>query len=89
MHAILMKHFRGKVGEQRVVKELYSLTRSNGMGSELHWRNWHSVIQTGDAVTMSMVLGADPDKPTSDCSHCPKRGKTELGTFRDREWLVW
>ncbi|KAJ2922236.1 hypothetical protein H1R20_g14869, partial [Candolleomyces eurysporus] len=88
LHDILGKHFRGKVGEERVVEKRYCITRLNGKLVDA-W-NWSDVMLLGEELVMSMLVKRKGDKDfTKIAKTCPKCGKTNLGTYLDQEWLVW
>jgi hypothetical protein len=84
MHAALVKHFRGKVGEKRVIGERYCLAHLNGtlVGAQ----DWNDLEWAGELV-MSMVVEREWSKAFA--GTCPKCGKTKLGIFEDHGWFVW
>ena len=84
MHNALVKHFRGKVGEERVIGERYCLAHLNG--TVVGAQDWNNLEQMGELV-MSMVVERLWSKALA--GTCPKCGKTELGIFEDHGWLVW
>ncbi|KAJ2927442.1 hypothetical protein H1R20_g9652, partial [Candolleomyces eurysporus] len=83
LHDILGKHFRGKVGEKRVVEKRYCITRLNGKLVDA-W-NWSDVMLLGEELVMCMLVKREGDKTlTKIAKTCPKCGKTKLGTYLDQ-----
>ena len=81
----MTNHFRGKVGEKRVARHRYCITRSNG--ALVKAGDWESVVSEGAKVVMSMLVTRLWNEELS--KTCPKCGKTRLGIYKDRGWLIW
>jgi hypothetical protein len=84
MHDALVKHFRGKVGEERVIEERYCLARLDGM--LVGAKEWNDLELVGELV-MSMVVEREWSEAFA--GTCPKCGRTEVGIFEDNGWLEW
>ncbi|KAF4612587.1 hypothetical protein D9613_012689 [Agrocybe pediades] len=85
-HDNLSKHFRGKVGEDRVHSERYCLVKQ-GDGLRVNEDDWNTVVQAGEVLVMCMLIKkvwVESRKQT-----CPKCGDTRLGTQRDGGFYVW
>ena len=79
-------HFRGKVGEERVIEKRYCIAQSKN-GTLVEAQGWESVATGGEALIMSMVVKREWVEDLA--KTCPKCGKTELGTYLDQGWRVW
>ncbi|KAF9544807.1 hypothetical protein CPC08DRAFT_730222, partial [Agrocybe pediades] len=84
-HDNLLKHFRWKVGEDRVNSRRYCLVKQ-GDGMRVDEDDWNTVVQAGEVLVMCMLIEkvwVESRKQT-----CPKCGDTRLGTQRDRGFYV-
>ncbi|KAF4612483.1 hypothetical protein D9613_012978 [Agrocybe pediades] len=84
-HDNLSKHFRGKLGEDRVHSGRYCLVKQ-GDGMRVDERDWNTVVQAGEVLVMCMLIEkvwVESRKQT-----CPKCGDTRLGTQRDGGFYV-
>ncbi|KAF9553514.1 hypothetical protein CPC08DRAFT_727842 [Agrocybe pediades] len=84
-HDNLSKHFRGKVGEDRVHSGRYCLVKQ-GDGMRVNEDDWNTVVQAGEVLVMCMLIKkvwVEGRKQT-----CPKCGDTRLGTQRDGGFYV-
>jgi hypothetical protein len=86
LHKSLIKHFRGKVGEQRVLDEKYCIARASD-GTVIKAANWSDIVHAGEEVMMSMLVETPWVHGIS--KTCPKCGRTRLGTYRDQGWIIW
>ncbi|KAF6758059.1 hypothetical protein DFP72DRAFT_211995 [Ephemerocybe angulata] len=88
LQRLLVNHFKGKLGEQRVSKGRYCIGRAEGIDDELVVKasDWETIKNEGRALVMSMVIEQVPAKRFREM--CPKCGKTELGTYVDGGWRV-
>ncbi|KAF6757930.1 hypothetical protein DFP72DRAFT_209137 [Ephemerocybe angulata] len=85
---LLVNHFKGKLGEQRVLKRRYCIGRAEGIDDELVVKpsDWETIKNEGLALVMSMVIEQVAAKQFREM--CPKCGKTERGTYVDGGWRV-
>ncbi|KAF4615595.1 hypothetical protein D9613_012903 [Agrocybe pediades] len=84
-HDNLSKHFRGKLGEDRVHSRRYCLVKQ-GDGMRVDERDWNTVARAGEVLVMCMLIEkvwVESKKQT-----CPKCGDTRLGTQRDEGFYV-
>ncbi|KAF9544800.1 hypothetical protein CPC08DRAFT_730218 [Agrocybe pediades] len=84
-HDNLSKHFRGKLGEDRVHSGRYCLVKQ-GDGMRVDERDWNTVVQAGEVLVMCMLIEkvwVESRKET-----CPKCGDTRLGTQIDGGFYV-
>ncbi|KAF9552947.1 hypothetical protein CPC08DRAFT_714189 [Agrocybe pediades] len=84
-HDNLSKHFRGKLGEDRVHSGRYCLVKQ-GDGMRVDEHDWNTVVEAGEILVMCMLIEkvwVESRKQT-----CPKCGDTRLGTQRDGGFYV-
>ncbi|KAF4614989.1 hypothetical protein D9613_003533 [Agrocybe pediades] len=84
-HDHLLKHFRGKLGEDRVHSGRYCLVKP-GYGMRVNEDDWNTVVEAGEVLVMCMLIEkvwVEGRKQT-----CPKCGDTRLGTQRDGSFYV-
>ncbi|KAF9537914.1 hypothetical protein CPC08DRAFT_808417 [Agrocybe pediades] len=84
-HDNLSKHFRCKVGEDRVNSRRYCLVKQ-GDGMRVDEHDWNTVVQAGEVLVMCMLIEkvwVESRKQT-----CPRCGDTRLGTQRDGGFYV-
>ncbi|KAF9557562.1 hypothetical protein CPC08DRAFT_710263 [Agrocybe pediades] len=84
-HDNLSKHFRGKLGEDRVHSEKYCLVKQ-GDGMRVEERDWNTVVQAGEILVMCMLI--EKVWVESRTQTCPKCGDTRLGTQQDGGFYV-
>ncbi|KAF5334806.1 hypothetical protein D9611_012949 [Ephemerocybe angulata] len=84
----LVHHFRGKIGERRVIQGKYSIGRAEGKGGGRVVRHdeWEDIRGKNARLIMSMVIEKALVEELR--TLCPKCGKTELGTYIDDGWQV-
>ncbi|KAF4610738.1 hypothetical protein D9613_007352 [Agrocybe pediades] len=85
VHDNLSKHFRWKLGEDRVHSRRYCLVKQ-GDGLRVDENDWNTVVQAGEVLVMCMLIEkvwVESRKQT-----CPKCGDTRLGTQRDGGFYV-
>ncbi|KAF9539959.1 hypothetical protein CPC08DRAFT_717373 [Agrocybe pediades] len=84
-HNNLLKHFRWKLGEDRVRQRRYCLVKQ-GDGMRVHRSDWNTVVQAGEVLVMCMLIKkvwVESRKQT-----CPRCGNTRLGMQRDGGFYV-
>ncbi|KAF6745122.1 hypothetical protein DFP72DRAFT_1077867 [Ephemerocybe angulata] len=86
VHDSLLKHFRGVIGEELVAEKKYRIARQHD-GQLVKPEDWKEVLETGDAVVMSMLIEKVWVESIKDV--CPKCGRTRLGSSREGGWLKW
>jgi hypothetical protein len=86
LQGILMKHFRGKVGGQRVASGHFCVLRANG-GKPIKGEEWDNVTEAGERLIMCIVVEQVWVREVAKL--CPKCGRTRLGTYKERGWLIW
>jgi hypothetical protein len=82
----MMKHFRGKLGEKRVVRNRYCIMTERD-GILVQPEDWDHVVSSGERLIMCMVVEKILVESVKDT--CPQCGKTRLGTYRESGWLIW
>ncbi|KAF6752299.1 hypothetical protein DFP72DRAFT_905661 [Ephemerocybe angulata] len=86
---LLVNHFRGKLGEQRVQEGRYCIGRAEGPDDKLvvNAGDWVRIRDESEQLVMSMLIEQELDRELH--RMCPKCGRTELGTYVDQGWHVW
>ncbi|TEB31982.1 hypothetical protein FA13DRAFT_1791261 [Coprinellus micaceus] len=85
VHELMMKHFRGKLGEKRVVRNRYCIMTERD-GILVQPEDWDHVVSSGEGLIMCMVVEKILVESVKDT--CPQCGKTRLGTYRESGWLI-
>ncbi|KAF9546589.1 hypothetical protein CPC08DRAFT_376122 [Agrocybe pediades] len=86
VHDNLSKHFRWKLGEDRVHSRRYCLVKQ-GDGMRVDENDWNTVVEAGEVLVMCMLIEKVWVKGRKQT--CPKCGDTRLGTQRDGSFYVW
>ncbi|KAF6745850.1 hypothetical protein DFP72DRAFT_642201 [Ephemerocybe angulata] len=88
LRRLLVNHFRGKLGEQRVAAGRYCIGRVDESedGLVVNAEHWENLRNERGELVMSMVIEQKYDRDLK--RMCPKCGKTELGTYVDQGWHV-
>ncbi|TEB31978.1 hypothetical protein FA13DRAFT_317731 [Coprinellus micaceus] len=86
VHELMLKHFHGKIGEERVVESRYCIVTEHD-GTLVQPGNWDRILNSGEELIMCMtvrkVLSSSGEE------RCPQCGRTRLGTYQDGVWLIW
>ncbi|TEB30994.1 hypothetical protein FA13DRAFT_476287 [Coprinellus micaceus] len=80
VHELILKHFRGKLGEERVVESRYCIVTEQD-GTPVQPEDWDLVLNSGEGLVMCMTVEKVWVESVKDT--CPQCGKTRLGTFRE------
>ncbi|KAF6753683.1 hypothetical protein DFP72DRAFT_1069248 [Ephemerocybe angulata] len=88
LSGLLVKHFRGKIGEKRVSAGKYCLGWADGSngGRAVKTYELKDVRESNARLIMSIILEQALAEELRNL--CPKCGKTELGTYVDDGWHV-
>jgi hypothetical protein len=86
MRGTLMKHFRGKVGGQRVASGHFCILRADG-GKPVKGEEWADITEAGERLIMCIAVEQVWDREVEKL--CPKCGRTRLGTYKERGWSIW
>ncbi|KAF4615490.1 hypothetical protein D9613_003560 [Agrocybe pediades] len=84
-HDNLLKHFRGKLGEDRVHSGRYCLVKQDD-GMRVDERDWNTVVGAGGILVMCILI--EKVWVASRKQTCPKCGDTRLGMQRDGGFYV-
>ncbi|TEB30987.1 hypothetical protein FA13DRAFT_475859 [Coprinellus micaceus] len=85
VHNLMLKHFNGKLGEERVVKSRYCIVTECD-GTLVQPENWDHVLSSGQGLIMCMTVEKVWVESVKDT--CPQCGKTTLGTYQEGGWLI-
>ncbi|TEB30975.1 hypothetical protein FA13DRAFT_473696 [Coprinellus micaceus] len=86
VHELMLKHFWGKLGEERVVENRYCIVTERN-GALVQPENWERTLNSGEGLIMCMTVRQVLVEAVKDT--CPQCGKTRLGTRREDGWLIW
>ncbi|KAF6742940.1 hypothetical protein DFP72DRAFT_153840 [Ephemerocybe angulata] len=88
LRRLLVNHFRGRLGAQRVAEGRYCIGRAEASddGLVVNAEQWGRIREERGPLVMSMVIEQKYDKELK--RMCPKCGRTELGTYVDQGWHV-
>ena len=87
VHDFMLKHFRGKIGEERVAEHRYCVVTAR-YGTLVNPDNWDQVLRSGEGLIMCMVVERVWVGTIQNI--CPQCGKTRLGTYHDNDgWMKW
>ncbi|TEB32007.1 hypothetical protein FA13DRAFT_319081 [Coprinellus micaceus] len=85
VHDLMLKHFNGKLGEERVVESRYCIVTECD-GTLVQPENWDHVLSSGEGLIMCMTVEKVWVESVKDT--CPQCGKTTLGTYRESGWHI-
>ncbi|TEB30991.1 hypothetical protein FA13DRAFT_1732956 [Coprinellus micaceus] len=85
VHDLMLKHFRGKLGEERVVESRYCIMTESD-GTLVQPEDWDCTLNSGQRLIMCMIVEKIWVKSMKDT--CPQCGKTKYGTFPEGGWLI-
>jgi hypothetical protein len=86
VHELMLKHFWGKLGEERVVENRYCIVTERN-GALVQPENWERILNSGEGLIMCMTVRQVLVEAVKDT--CPQCGKTRLGTCQEGGWLIW
>ena len=81
-----MKHFKHKIGENRVVRKNYRIAQAHG-GTLVDAEGWNDIMNTGEELTMVMLLDRLWRQEAS--QWCPKCEETPIGIYEEEGWQIW
>jgi hypothetical protein len=86
LHSTLVKHFKHKIGEERVSRRDYYVAQAHG-GVPINEESWNDVRNSGEQLAMVMLIDKVLFEHASKL--CPKCGTTPIGTYEDDGWRIW